>query len=92
MAEYFSRGVREANPSELGPPNEGVYPDETRVAGDLIITLGEGSVRRAYFHGVAADIRRVTAAIDEYKGIHEDLLVPGFVADERFTTQRLSTP
>lgn len=92
MAEYFSRGVMEANPSELGPPNEGVYPDETRVAEDLIVTLGESSVRRAYFHGVAADIRRVAAAIDEYKTIHEDLLVPGFVVDERLRTTRPTTP
>ena len=92
MAEYFTRGVMESNASELGPPNEGVYADETRVAGDLITTLGEASVRRAYFGGVAADIRRVSAAIDEYKDTHPDLLVPGFVVDHRLSTPRPTTP
>jgi hypothetical protein len=92
MAEYFTQGVMRANPAELGAPNEGIYPDETRVARDLILTLGEDSVRRAYFGGVAADIRRVAAAIDEYKVTHPDLLVPGFVIDERLRTSRPAPP
>jgi hypothetical protein len=79
FTEYFAQQVMEANASTLGPSTGVSYPDEVRVVWDLVVTLGEATVRAAYFGGESPAVARVSAAIDVYKDTHPDLLVPDFV-------------
>jgi len=92
FAEYFAQQVMVANADTLGASNGVSYPIEVSVAGVLVITLGEATVRQAYFGGDARAIALVAAAIDEYKDTHEDLLVPRFVVEMRAADAARATP
>jgi len=81
FAEHFARQVMAANASTFGPAS-GSYQSAVDEVERLVLTLGEPSVRAAYFGGNASQIKRVSAAVDIYKTTPEDLLVPGFVVDE----------
>lgn len=82
FAEHFARQVMEANAATFGPV-VGAYQSEVEQVWRLVATLGEGSVRAAYFNGDAQpqEVKRLSAAVDEYKNLHPDLLLPRFVVD-----------
>jgi two-component system, NtrC family, response regulator GlrR len=80
FAEYFSRQVMRANEAVFGP-TVGGYDAEVEQVHRIHATLKEAALREAYFGGDARQIRRVSAAVDEYKDAPEDWLVPGFVVD-----------
>jgi hypothetical protein len=48
------------------------YEEVTR----LVQTLGEQSVRDAYFKDNAREIRKLMAAVDKHKVTNPDLLIP----------------
>jgi hypothetical protein len=71
FAEYFARQVMDAN-SGFGPQLALEYEEVTR----LVQTLGEQSVRDAYFKRDAREIKKLMAAVDKYKVTNPDLLIP----------------
>lgn len=87
FAEYFAREVMSAHARDFGVLSAHAYQAEVDQVWRLVMTLGEASVRQAYFHGDRAQIRRVAAAVDEYKQTDEDLLIPGSVIDYRLRQQ-----
>jgi hypothetical protein len=91
FAEYFNREVMRANAATFGPPAND-YPAEVEQVGRIVSTLGEASVRAAYFGGIAQQVNRVSVAVDEYKDAPDDWLVPGFVVDVRIQKAAPSTP
>jgi len=75
FAEYFAREVMDANAEEFGPQSR-AYPLEYKQVIRLVQTLGEDSVRSAYFKGAASDIKNLMAVVNKYKVTNPDLLVP----------------
>jgi hypothetical protein len=82
-AEYFARQVMAANASTFGPPFNS-YPAEVEQVERLAVAVGEQNLRAAYFGGNATQIKRVSFAVDEYKNIHPDLLLPPSILDYDF--------
>ena len=82
-AEYFARQVMAANASTFGPAFNS-YPAEVEQVERLAVAVGEQNLRAAYFGGNAAQIKRVSFAVDEYKNIHPDLLLPPSILDYDF--------
>jgi hypothetical protein len=81
-AEYFARQVMAAN-SAFGPSYNS-YPAEVEQVERIEVAVGEQNLRAAYFGGDATQIKRVSFAVDEYKNIHPDLLLPPSILDYRF--------
>lgn len=88
FAEHFAQQVMDANAATLGPSSGLSYPDEVAVARTLVTTLGEATVRQAYFGGDAAAVALVAAAVDEYKVTPDELLVPRFIVEARIADAR----
>lgn len=84
VAEYFKREVMVANATTFGPSTDS-YQWEVEQVWRLVATLGEASLRAAYFGGDPTQIRRLVVALDEYKSTHPDLLVPGSIVDLRLS-------
>lgn len=80
VAEYFKREVMVANAATFGPVTKAYQPEVEQVH-RLVITLGENSLRAAYFGGDAKQIKRLAFAVDQYKSMPLELLLPGFVLD-----------
>jgi len=79
-APFFAAKVMKAHEDEFGSPSE-AYPLQKEQAVRLAITLGEDSVEAAYFGGNATQLKRLAAALEQYRFISPDLLLPGFVVD-----------
>jgi hypothetical protein len=47
----------------------------------LVLTLGEDAVEAAYFRGDSRQVKRLRAALDQYKVTSPDLLIPGSFVD-----------
>jgi uncharacterized protein DUF4157 len=95
LAEYFARDVMKANEADLGPPAGEPYQREVTVVWALAATLGSKSLSAAYFHGDKKEMRRLEKAIEEYKDLPEDWLLPGFVVDvhlEQEQQKKKATP
>lgn len=88
FAEYFAQQVMDANVATLGPSTGVSYPAEVRVVGDFVQTLGEATVRAAYFGGDANAIARVSGVVDAYKATNPDLLLPDFMIPARPAASR----
>lgn len=80
FAEFFAGKVMTAREEEFGSPS-GAYPLEKEQAVRLAVTLGEDSVEAAYFGGNALQLKRLGIALDQYKLISPELLVPGSIVD-----------
>jgi len=80
LGEFFARRVMKANAAAFGPALE-AYPLEWQQAIRLVATLGEDAVEAAYFGGDSRQLKRLSAALDQYKVTSPDLLIPGFVVD-----------
>jgi hypothetical protein len=75
FAEYFAREVVDANAASFGPGFK-AYPSEYAQVTRLVETLGEQTVREAYFKGAAGEIKKLMAVVDKYKLTNPDLLIP----------------
>jgi len=67
FAEFFAREVMDANAAELGPRFGDAYPLEVEQAKMLADSLGEQTIRDAYFKGDAGAIKKLMAEIDKSK-------------------------
>ena len=80
FAEFFAAKVMKAHEDEFGSPS-GAYPLQKEQAIRLAITLGEDSVEAAYFGGNTAQLNRLAVALEQYRFLSPDLLLPAFVVD-----------
>jgi hypothetical protein len=80
FAEFFAAKVMKAHEDEFGSPSD-AYPLQKEQAERLAITLGEDAVETAYFGGDATQLKRLAAALQQYRRISPDLLLPGFIID-----------
>jgi hypothetical protein len=76
FAEFFAREVMDANAADLGPKFGEFYPLEFKQAKLLADSLGEQTVRDAYFKADAGANKKLMAAIDRSKVTNPDLLIP----------------
>jgi Domain of unknown function (DUF4157) len=80
FAEFFAARVMRAHEDEFGSPSD-AYPLQKGQAERLAATLGEDAVEAAYFGGDATQLKRLAAALQQYRLISPDLLLPGFIID-----------
>lgn len=85
FAEFFASRVMRAHEDEFGSPS-GAYPLQTQQAIRFAATLGEDAMEAAYFGGNAAQLKRLDAAIVQYRLISPDLLLPAFVVDSALSS------
>ena len=79
FAEYFARQVMGANQADFGPIGTPAYQSAVEVVNRIVATLGEQTVRDAYFKGNRTAIRQVNQALNLYGQTHPDLLIPDFM-------------
>jgi hypothetical protein len=84
FAEHFTREVMEANTTTFGPAAYS-YPAEAHEVWRLEEAVGENTLRAAYFGGDAAQIKRLAFALDLFKTIHPDLLVPPSYFEHKYS-------
>jgi hypothetical protein len=80
FAEFFAAQIMKAHEGEFGSPSE-AYPVQKEQAERLAATLGEDAVEAAYFGGSATQLKRLAAALEQYRFISPDLLLPSFMVD-----------
>jgi hypothetical protein len=80
FAEFFAAKVMKAHEDEFGSPSD-AYPLQKEQAGRLAATLGEDAMEAAYFGGDATQLKRLAAALRQYRLISPDLLLPAFIVD-----------
>ncbi len=80
FAEFFAAKVMKAHEGEFGSPS-GAYPLQKEQAIRLAITLGEDAIEAAYFGGNTTQLKRLASALDQYRFLSPDLLLPTFMVD-----------